>query len=580
LKKNSDPSTEFVIPISYGSTEVIETGKWGFQKPQTAFMIAPCQEACPAGNPIAQFLYSLSQGNPEEALLALLRENPFPGVCGRACFHPCEAACNRGQYDEAVSINGLERYVFDATLESVPDVQPLPNPDPRQVAIVGSGPAGLSCAYFLSLLGHQVTLFEAKKELGGILRWGIPEYRLPKSVVRKEIERVLRFGVKAKTSVTVGKDISLQELDRYDAIFLSPGAQERTPLGIEGKDLKQVWRGGDFLERINSGQRVSPGKEVIVVGGGNTAMDVARSALRLGAKVTIAYRRTRAEMPAIADEIREAEEEGARFEFLVQPAKIEEVKGRKISVTFQRMRLGDPDSSHRPRPVPVEGDLFTLKADHLIEAVGEGVDLSWIPHSMVRGDLIDAGPFLSTPGGKVFAGGDAIDQPRTIVTAIGAGKRAAIAMDLFLRGVSPQETFSKVNVGQKGALSMEAYLSGRRGGDWPEAKEVVPYDKINTLYFEQSRRSVMRKLDRERGIKDFSEVNLGFSPDEAGVSAMRCFSCGTCNYCYNCYFFCPEGIISLDPASRAKTVDLEHCKGCGTCAKACPRYVVEMKEAM
>jgi Pyruvate/2-oxoacid:ferredoxin oxidoreductase delta subunit len=309
-------------------------------------------------------------------------------------------------------------------------------------------------------------------------------------------------------------------------------------------------------------------------------MDVARSVLRLGAKVTIAYRRTRAEMPAIADEIREAEEEGARFEFLVQPVKIHEVKGRKTSVTFQRVKLGDPDSSNRPRPVPVEGEFLTLKADHLIEAVGEGVDLSWIPHPLVRGGLIDTGPFLSTPGEKIFAGGDAVDQPRTIVTAIGAGKRAAIAMDLFLRGSSPEEIFSKIHVGQKGALSMEAYLSGRKGGEWPQVKEVVLYDKINTLYFEQSRRTVMRKLNRERGPKGFSEVNQGFSPEEAGFSATRCFSCGTCNYCYNCYFFCPEGIISLDPASRAKTVDLEHCKGCGTCAKACPRYAVEMKEAI
>jgi Pyruvate/2-oxoacid:ferredoxin oxidoreductase delta subunit len=285
-------------------------------------------------------------------------------------------------------------------------------------------------------------------------------------------------------------------------------------------------------------------------------------------------------MPAIADEIREAEEEGARFEFLVQPVKIQKARGGKVSVTFQRMRLGDPDSSNRPRPVPAEGDFLTLKADHLIEAVGEGVDFSWIPHPLIRGGLIDAGPFLSTPGNKIFAGGDAIDQPRTIVTAIGAGKKAAMAIDLFLRGFTPEEIFSKINVGEKGALSMETYLSGRKGGDGPEVKEVVHYDKINTLYFERSRRTGMSKLEREQALKGFSEINQGFTPDEAGPSAMRCFSCGTCNYCYNCYFFCPEGIISLDPVSRGKTVDLEHCKGCGTCARACPRYVVEMKEAI
>jgi NADPH-dependent glutamate synthase beta subunit-like oxidoreductase len=580
LKTDPDHSSEFVIPISYGSTEVIETGKWGFQKPQTSFMTAPCQEACPAGNPIPQFLYSLSQGHLDEALLTLLRENPFPGVCGRACFHPCEADCNRGQYDEPVSINSLERYVFDATLDHVSDIHPWPNPDPKQTAVVGSGPAGLSCAYFLSLLGHRVTLFEAEKELGGVLRWGIPEYRLPKFVVVREIERVLRLGVDARTGIRAGKDISLEELDRYDAVFLSPGAQDRTPLGIEGEELKQVWKGRDLLARVNSGERLSLGKEVLVVGGGNTAMDVARTVRRLGANVTIAYRRTRAEMPAIADEIREAEEEGARFEFLAQPVGVSKLKGRKISVTFQRMRLGDLDQSNRPRAVPVEGDFLTLEADHLITAVGEAVDLSWVPEPLIRRGLIDAGPFLSTPGKKIFAGGDAVDQPRTIVTAIGAGKRAAIGMDLFLRGFPPEESFSKIYVGRKGSVSMEAYLSGRKGGDWPEGNGVVLFDKINTLYFERSQRSVMKKLTREHALKDFSEVNLGLSPGEANFSAMRCFSCGTCNYCYNCYFFCPEGIISLDPASQEKTVDLEHCKGCGTCAKACPRSVVEMKEAV
>jgi len=573
-----DFSSELVIPISYGSSEVIETGKWGFQKPETAFMMAPCREACPAGNAIPQFLYLASEGRYEDALETLLKENPFLGVCGRVCFHPCENDCHRGQYDEPVSINAMERYVFDATSDRLPDIYPLSNADSKQVAVVGSGPAGLSCAYFLRLLGHKVTLFEARKELGGVMRWGIPEYRLPKSILRKEIQRVLNLGIEIKTGVKVGREISFDNLMEFDAIFLSPGAGISAPLKIEGEDLKRVWNGGEFLERINSREKIRLGREIIVVGGGNTAMDVARSALRIGSEVTIAYRRTRAEMPAIEDEINEAEEEGVRFEFLIQPVKINLLEKRKIRVKFQRMRLRGRDQSNRPKAIRIKGNYLTVEADGLITAVGEGVDLSWTPENLSKNSLIDVSSSLTTTYPKIFAGGDAIDQPRTIVTAIASGKKAAISIDLYLRGCTYDDVFSKIRVGNKGALSMEAYLSGRNGGNWSEPKDMIPYPQINTLYFEHSKRIEMRKLDRNKALKGFSEVNLGFSSEEAHLSASRCFSCGTCNYCYNCYFFCPEGVISFDPLRQIKIVDLEHCKGCGTCAKACPRNVVLMKE--
>ena len=575
---NPDHTPEFVIPISYGSTELIETGKWGFQKPQTSFMTAPCQETCPAGNPIPQFLYLATEGRYPEALHALLKENPFPGVCGRVCFHPCETDCNRAQYDESVSIHAMERYVFDATARQTPELEPLAEGGGKQVAVVGAGPAGLSCAYFLSLLGHRVTLFEARKELGGVMRWGIPAYRLPKQVLKKEIQRVLRLGVKTKTGVRVGKDIPFEKLGGFDAVFLSPGAQESALLGIEGEGLKQILKGGDFLDRINSNGKVAPGKEILVIGGGNTAMDVARSALRLGSRVTVAYRRTRQEMPAIEDEIHDAEEEGAGFEFLVQPVKIALLKSGKVSVTFQRMKLGRRDQSNRRRAIPIKDEFFSLKADGVISAVGENVDVSWVPQPLTHKGLIDVGPFFSTSGNRIFAGGDAVAQPRTIVTAISAGKKAAISIDVHLRGISPEEIFPGIGVGSKGSVSFEGYLAGVRGGKWPKPKEIVSYDKLNTLYFERRQRAQMPKLDRGAALKGFAEVNTGFSAEQARVSASRCFSCGTCNYCYNCYFFCPEGVISLDPVQQTKTVDYDHCKGCGTCATACPRHVVEMKD--
>ncbi|MCJ7784943.1 MAG: NAD(P)-binding protein, partial [Desulfobacterales bacterium] len=573
-----DFSSELVIPISYGSSEVIETGKWGFEKPETAFMTAPCQEVCPAGNPIPQFLYLASEGRYQEAMETLLKENPFPGVCGRVCFHPCEKDCNRIQYDEAVSIHAMERKVFDVTSNHPPDMPPLSNADSSRVAVVGSGPAGLSAAYFLGLLGHRVTLFEARKELGGVMRWGIPEYRLPKSILKKEIKRILQLSIDVKTGVRVGKEISFEELDRFNAVFLSPGAGLSLSLGIEGEDLKKVWRGGDFLDRINPRDKIRIGKEVMVIGGGNTAMDVARSALRLGSKVTVAYRRTRAEMPAIQDEIHEAEQEGVRFEFLLQPVKISLLKNNKIKVKFQRMRMRGRDQSNRPKAIPVKGAYVTLEADGLVKAVGEGVDLLGIPETLCKNSLIDVSPSLTTPHPKFFAGGDAVDQPRTIVTAIGAGKRAAIAIDLYLRGHNHDDVFSKIRVGNKGALSMEAYLSIRKGGNGSEPKEVISYPQLNTLYFEHSQRVEMSKLGGRKALKDFSEVNLGFTSDEARISASRCFSCGACNYCYNCYFFCPEGVVSLDPQHRIRTVDLEHYKGCGTCAKVYPRNGILMKE--
>jgi NAD-dependent dihydropyrimidine dehydrogenase PreA subunit len=284
-------------------------------------------------------------------------------------------------------------------------------------------------------------------------------------------------------------------------------------------------------------------------------------------------------MPAIQDEIHEAEQEGVRFEFLLQPVKITLLKNKKIRVKFQRMRIRGRDQSHRPEAIPIQGAYVTREADGLIKAVGEGVDLSWIPEALRKKSLIDVNPSLATPRPKFFAGGDAVDQPRTIVTAIGAGKRAAIAIDLYLRGHNHDDVFSKIRVGNKGALSMEAYLSGRNGGGWSEPKEVISYPQLNTLYFEHSQRVEMNKLGKEKALKDFSEVNLGFTSDEARISALRCFSCGTCNYCYNCYFFCPEGVVSLDPEHRIRTVDLEHCKGCGTCAKVCPRSGLLMKEA-
>lgn len=561
-----------VIPISYGSTVVIETGKWSSLKPQTLTMIAPCQESCPIGTDIPLFLHFIEQGRYAEALSTVLRENPFPGVCGRVCFHPCEAVCNRAQYDEAVSIRMLERFVSGSDSGPAP-AMPAAQGTPRTIAVIGSGPAGLSCAYFLALLGHHPTVYEARSEPGGVMRWGIPRFRLPRTVLKKEIGRILALPVKLRTNCRAGKDVLFEELDRFDAVFLSPGAMVNSLLSIQGENLANVWTGGEFLDRINAGEKVRLGKTTIVIGGGNTAMDAARAALRLGSSVTVVYRRTKDAMPAIPDEVREAEEEDVAFQFLLQPVKIQRVRGKKLRVTFQRMNLGAPDTSNRPRVRPVKGEFVAFHADSVIGALGETVDASWVPEKLVRNGFIEAG---GDP--RIFAGGDAAAQPRTIADAIAAGKRAAISMDLLFHGIRDREAIAGFKTGNKGSVSMAAYLRFREEGKWPEAKEVVSNRQINTLYFEKSRRVTAGKLQRDKRRKTYREVNLSADETKAAISAARCYSCGRCNACYNCFYFCPEGVIAIDRDQRTRMVDLAHCKGCGTCAKACPRNAVEMKE--
>ncbi len=568
----SKESKEFVIPISYGSTETIDTGKWSTLKPRTQHLVPPCQEACPAGTDIALFVQLADRGKYAEAMSTILVENPFPGVCGRVCFHPCEGGCNRAHLDESVSIQMLERFVSGLRAGTYPTPQPIPAKEPKKIAIVGAGPAGLSCAYFLALLGHRPTVFEGKEAAGGVMRWGIPEFRLPKAVLNREIRRILKLPIELRTDCKVGRDITFDALDSYDAVFLSPGASLNALLSFESEDLAGIWNGGEFLEALNSENKVALGSETLVIGGGNTAMDVARSARRLGSNVTIAYRRTREAMPAIPDEIREAEEERVEFKFLLQPVSVRRMNGR-LAVVFQQMELGAPDESGRSAAMPKAGEFTTIETDSLITAVGELVDVSWVPEKLIKKGLIEP-----VPGSGVFAGGDAARQPRTIVNAIASAKRAAISMDLAFRGIHDPMTLSRVAVGNKGSLSMKTYLSARESGVWPETESVVLLEAIRTLYFEQSERLKHKKLSHKKRIQTFSEVNLSADAKTALLSASRCYSCGRCNACLNCYYYCPEGVITVDVEQCTRTIDDQHCKGCGTCATACPRNAVEMKD--
>ncbi len=401
-----------------------------------------CVAACPTHMDIPEYIRSIREGRLEEGLELLYDTNPFPESCGRICTARCQDVCALGHNGEPIAIRFLKRYITDKTVEQKYRVlgigKELPDTGKR-VAIVGGGPSGLTAAYYLRNYGHRVTVFEKHNYLGGMLRYGIPEYRLPKAVLDREIQTILDTGVEVKFGVDVGKDVSLKELrEQYDAVFISVGAQKGTQMPIEGMDTPGVLVGVDFLDRIAEGKRPDLGERVVVVGGGNTAMDVCRSSVRLGAKeVFVLYRRTEAEMPANREEIEEAKEEGVQFQFLVTPIKISQ-KGQRLAIECLRMQLGEPDASGRRRPVPIEGSNFTIEADTCIMAIGQKVDSSMAQEleiKVTRWGTFEVNPdTLETNVPGVFAGGDCERGPEDAISAIADGKKASYFVHRYLTG--------------------------------------------------------------------------------------------------------------------------------------------------
>lgn len=569
------------VAVSYTSTLVHRTGSWKYVRPVYQDRVAPCNEACPVGIDIEGYLNLLREGRITEACDLLLRENPMPAVTGRVCHHPCETRCNRGSFDESVSIHSIERALGDLSFE-----EGLPEPRARssrvqRVAVVGSGPAGLACAYHLARLGYPVMVFEADDRPGGMLRQGIPSYRLPRTILDREIERIRSQGVEIRCGVRVGSDLAWSDLEAFAAVFVATGAHRNRPLGVEGEAIRGVRSGLDFLKAVNRGERPDVGRRVVVVGGGNTAMDCARTALRLGAEVTILYRRTRAEMPAIDQEIEEAEREGVRFIFLAAPAAFRGRRGRLRQVVCTRMRLGPPDASGRRRPVPIDSDPFMLRADTVLMAIGEQADLEALPDAVERQDAavkVDALGATSRPA--VFSGGDVAGEERTVAHALGSGKRAAIGIDRYLRGLVTDSM---------GALDVDALRYGVRGnvsmtrwtGDDPIERadpinEVVEFEDLNASHFIHLSRNAERHLSPQDSRAGFSEVNLGLEPETLLDEARRCFNCAVCNQCELCLIFCPDLAISRSGDGRGFEIDYDYCKGCGVCVTECPRGAMVM----
>jgi 2-oxoacid:acceptor oxidoreductase delta subunit (pyruvate/2-ketoisovalerate family) len=557
------------VPVSLADTLYNKTGGWRYLRPVYEDKRAPCTFNCPSGEDIPVYLGLIAQGRFLEAWEVIRFENPFPAVTGRVCPHPCESECNRNYYGGAISIHRLERFVADIVEEKAPKV--TSKPEGPKIAVIGSGPAGLSCAYHLARKGYRVTVFEALPEPGGLMRYGIPNYRLPNEVLMREIAFIEALGVEIRTGMKLGGNLSWGELRDYAAIFLAVGFSKNRGLEVPGENSEGVISALEFLKTLNlegpGALKALAGKKVAVIGGGNSAMDAARSALRLGADVTIYYRRTREEMPAIPAEIEEAEEEGIRMEFLTAPVEIISSNGRASGVRFIKMRLGEPDSSGRPRPVPIPGSEYTVDVDYVIPAIGQEADLSFLDGieelKVERGRIKTELSTLAGP--RIFAGGDIATGFGTVTHAIGSGKRAALAIERFLRGEA-LEGFPP--------LERNVYAVLR-----PVSETVVRFEDLNLAYYRWEEPLPPKLIPIEKRRTSFEEVNLGLDVDEAIKEAKRCFACGTCVMCDNCLTFCPDRAISRKgDEAFGYEIDYDYCKGCGVCVSECPRNALSLKE--
>jgi len=482
---------------------------------------APCKAACPTHISVQGYIALIQQGKYKEALKLIKQENPFPAVCGRVCNHPCEEACKRGTVDEPIDIMHLKRYVADLDLFDATKFMPeIKEKKGKKVAIVGAGPAGLTAAYYLAIEGYDVIVYEAAPIPGGWMTLGIPEYRLPRDIIGAEIKIIEDLGVKIQCNTRVGKDITLDELKKNnDAVFIGCGTHISSKLDIPGEDLEGVVHGIDYLKRLNLGEKVYLGDRVAVIGGGNVAMDAVRMAVRHGSKdVFILYRRTRAEMPAAAEEIEEAIEEGIKMNYLVAPLKVIGENGKVKGIECQRMELGEPDASGRRRPVPVKGSEFIVECDAVVPAIGQAGDLDFITKTSGvavnkwNNIDVDAVTFQTNVEG-VFAGGDIVTGPQTVVKAVNAGKEAAISIDRYLKGEE---------------------IGAGRARNWKEGVA----DPGNVSGKPKAKRVHMTHLDPKLRATNFEEVIKGMSEEAAKLEANRCLSCGICCECYQCVQAC------------------------------------------
>lgn len=577
LPRCIDP--ELIIPISRLDTEIFKTASWGNRQPYYHEKISPCREACPAGNYIPGALERARSGDFDGALAIFLQENPLPGVCGRVCYHLCQDRCNRREWDGAVSIRALERASADFG-----NAQPFILTEAgrsQPVAVVGSGPAGLTAAYHLSRMGHPVTLIERESELGGMLRWAIPEYRLPKEVLERDLERILSLGMEVRKNELL--DLPLLERLRatHSAIVLATGAQRSLLLDIPGINLSGVLGALHFLLAVRRGKPPALHGKVLVIGGGNVSIDVAMSAIRLGAeRVDLVCLEQKNEMPAHDRECQDAMEEGINFHNGWGPKKISGREGRVEMVEFVRC-LSLLDHQGKFQPSYDETTTLTLDTDWVIFAIGQSADLSFIeglkelavnPGGSVR--IEPETMETSLPG--LFAGGDLVRMPGSVAEAVGAGKRIALAIHCSLNAIPFKETLAEAGLGEGTSFSMESVFHKRADQDY---RSVVLFGDLDTLYMDQHPPEPIPRLRPIDRIHEFEEITPSLSRPQIVEEAGRCFFCGTCIGCDRCLLLCPDVCILSDSQKENRYwIASEYCKGCGVCAAACSRRVIEMRE--
>lgn len=506
-------------------------GKSGAEKQETS----SCKVGCPAHINIQAYVSLAAKGRYQDALQLIKKASPFPSICGRVCPHPCEASCKRDQIDKPVAIHSIERFIADLDLNAEKRYAPeIKEKRAEKVAIVGSGPAGLSCAYYLAQEGYRVTIFEKAPVLGGMLATGIPAYRLPREIVEAEIQLICNMGVTMKTGIEVGKDTTIARLrmEGFNAFFVAIGAQECRRLNVEGEDLKGVYSGLDYLRQVNLGKPATLGKDVAVIGGGNVAMDAVRSARRLGSgNAFILYRRSIEEMPSRPEEIQACQEEGIPINVLTQPVRFISENGRVKAIQCIKTRLAEPDESGRRSPVPIPGSEFTMKVDAVINALGQETDWSCLTPecacTLTGWGTMRVDPLtLQSEDPDIFAGGDATRGPKSVIEAIADGRQAALSIDRYLKG------------------------QNLRLGRGTELKAIAEPRKEK---YDPAIRAQMPCLEPQARLKSFNEVELGLTDEAAVQEARRCITCGSC-----CVQACPYDIMQFNQ-DMTKAVKCDLC---------------------
>ena len=535
----------FAITLDPGSSLANKTGSWREERPVYVHRLPPCNHACPAGENIQQWLYHAESGDYEAAWRELVKDNPLPAVMGRVCYHPCETACNRAEVDDAVGIHGVERFLGDEAIRQGWQLALDAKPTGKRVLIVGAGPSGLSAAYHLARRGHEVTIREAGPMAGGMMRFGIPTYRLPRDVLEAEVKRILDLGVKLQLNTKVTNILEEMRDGSFDAAFLAVGAHIGKRAYIPAGEAAHILDAVTLLASMEGQERPLLGRRVVVYGGGNTAMDVARTAKRLGAnEAIIVYRRTRDRMPAHDFEVEEALEEGVMMKWLSTIKQADEGK-----LLLEKMEL---DETGFPQPT---GETEELEADSLVLALGQEADLSLldgVPGLEIEDGVVQVDQRMMTGHAGIFAGGDMVPAERTVTVGVGHGKQAARNIDSWLHG--------------------SEFAPGGRANE----SEIASLDMLNVWYYTDAPKTVAPQLDTIRRQSTFEEVTHGLDETNALFEARRCLSCGNCFGCDNCYGVCPDNAVLKVDEADGYAFDLDYCKGCGICVTECPCGAIEM----